>query len=304
MFPLNTIQDMLFLHGSISEVKLLIISDHTHAFLYCPPGIFRDFSHSFGWKMHWISIRSQGTKNRAICANILSGMWHGGADGTGVKSVLLSPHTTMHRFAKNDSREAQSETPIRSVDHLSESKLHTPSNPTSVWKCLIKISFLWLLRTFLAGGSDGERDALLRSSLSPPRWPVRLQTLQGSGYCCSVLHLYNRSVAITWVTRPTDFQHCVLTCGWFVQGMNERNESDYYCLHVVARVRGSDSQCRVNIIFLEKEKCCWCTAVVQRWPGGEVEMRVSHVAAWVNYVFLKKVSRCGEGDWLNEWKKK
>lgn len=96
MLPLNTIQDMLFLHGSISEVKLLIISDHTHAFLYCPPGIFRDFSHLFGWKMHWIYIRSQGIKNRAICANILSGMWRGGADGTGVtqtRNLCCSVHT-------------------------------------------------------------------------------------------------------------------------------------------------------------------------------------------------------------------
>lgn len=210
----------------------------------------------------------------------------------------------MHRFAKNDSRKAQSETPIRSVDHLSESKLHTLSNPTSVWKCLIKISFLWLLRTFLAGGSDGERDALLRSSLSPPRWPVRLQTLQGSGYCCSVLHLYNRSVAITWVSRPTDFQHCVLTCGWFVQGMNERNECDYYCLHVVARLGEVTANAEWTSFFWKKKSVAdaqqWCSAK----PGGEVEMRVSHVAAWVNYMFLKKVSRCGEGEWLNEWKKK
>lgn len=195
--------------------------------------------------MHWISIRSQGTKNRAICANILSGMWRGEADGTGftqtARNLCCSVHTP------------QSETPIRSVDHLPESKLHTPSNPPSVWKCLIKISFLWLLRTFLARGSDGERDALVRSSLSPPRWPVCLQTIQGSGYCCSVLHLHNRSVAITWVSWPTDFQHYVLTCEWFVQGINERNESDCYCLHVVARLGEVTVNAEWTSFFLKKK---------------------------------------------------
>lgn len=176
-------------------------------------------------------------------------------------------------------------------------------------KCLIKISFLWLLRTFLAGGSDGERDALVRSSLSPPRWPVRLQTLQGSGYCCSVLHLYNRSVAITWVSRPTDFQHCA--CEWFVQGMNEmvcpRDEWKKWKWLLLftcgCQFRGSHSQCRVNIIFFEKEKCCWCTAEVQLWPEGEVEMRVSHVAAWANYMFFKKSYQMWRR-WLTQWMKK
>lgn len=268
---------MLFLHGSISEVKLLILSDHTHAFLYCPPGVLRGFSHSFGWKMHLISIRSQGTKSRAICANILSGMWRGGADGTGVTQTVRNLCCSVHT--------PQSETPIRSVDHLSESKLHTPSNPPSVWKRLIKISFLWLLRTFLAGDSDGERDTLVCSSLSPPRWPVRLQTLQGSGYCCSVLHLYNRSVAITWVSRPIDFQYCVLSREWFLQGMNERNESDYYCLHVVARL----GEVTVNAewtIFLKKKS----VADAQQRCNADLgeRLRVSHIIAWANYMFLKK----------------
>lgn len=58
-------------------------------------------------------------------------------------------------------------------------------------------SLLWLHSTFCADASDGERDDIARllcSSLSPPRWPICLQTLQGSWYCSSILHLYHRSV--------------------------------------------------------------------------------------------------------------
>ena len=53
-------------------------------------------------------------------------------------------------------------------------------------------------RTFPTQGSDGERDVaapLIRTPLSPPRWPLRLKTLQRGGHRRSVLHLHHRSVS-------------------------------------------------------------------------------------------------------------
>lgn len=55
-----------------------------------------------------------------------------------------------------------------------------------------------LHRTFLADGSDGERDVattFVCPSLSSPWWPFRLQTLKRGRCCCSALHLYHRLVS-------------------------------------------------------------------------------------------------------------